>query len=326
MFTHQYCCPCLVLLATTIVIAISSNPVCAQTPSTGALTGVVLDASGAVLNGAEITLTNQDTSESARLKSDTEGRFGFFLLAPGQYELCVEKADFAPLCRTQININVTETRRLELRLQLSTIVNKVQVSGDPPLVQTDDSALGRVVNETAISSLPLVTRNFAQIASLSPGVAAGVSNAGELGLGGTALSQINKSNDGIFVHGARSYDNNWQLDGISVSDVHGNGSGSGGIPIPNPDTIQEFKVQTGLYDAAYGRYAGANVTVITKSGGSEYHGAVFEFLRNDDLNANDFFLIRHGRSSSKINSALSLEGRSKKTKCSSSLRIRAHGR
>ena len=80
------------------------------------------------------------------------------------------------------------------------------------------------------------------------------------------MSQIAQSNDGIFVHGARSYDNNFQLDGISVSDVQGSAAGSGGIPIPNPDSIQEFKVQTGLYDAAYGRYAGANVSLITKTG------------------------------------------------------------
>ena len=117
-------------------------------------------------------------------------------------------------------------------------------------------------------------------------------NAGELGLGGTALSQIAKSNDGIFVHGARSYDNNFLIDGISVSDVQGSAGGSGGIPIPNPDSIQEFKVQTGLYDAGYGRYAGANVSLITKTGGNDFHGTVFEFFRNEVLNANDFFLNR----------------------------------
>ena len=158
------------------------------------------------------------------------------------------------------------------------------------MVQTDSAALGRVVNESLVSELPLVTRNFAQITALSPGVAVGVYNAGELGLGGTALSQIAKSNDGIFVHGARSYDNNFLLDGISVSDVQGSAGGSGGIPIPNPDSIQEFKVQTGLYDAGYGRYAGANISLITKTGGNDFHGTVFEFFRNEVLNANDFFL------------------------------------
>jgi Carboxypeptidase regulatory-like domain/TonB dependent receptor len=266
-----------------------------QTPSTGALTGVTLDRSGDVLGGAAVTMVNEDTGEEASTTSDHEGRFGFLLLMPGRYRLCASKDQFARTCGPGINIYVTETRRIELRLQLATVVDQVQVRAGVSLVQTDNSALGRIVNETAVNGLPLVTRNFTQIASLSPGVVTGVSNAGELGLGGTPLSQINKSNDGIFVHGARSYDNNWVLDGISVSDVQGNGAGSGGIPIPNPDTIQEFKVQTGLYDAAYGRYAGANVSVVTKSGGNEYHGTIFEFLRNDDLNANDFFRNQTGQ-------------------------------
>jgi hypothetical protein len=277
MYKRQHPCGFLMFLAAmgAVVITFTSY---AQTPSTGALTGVTLDASGGLLQGATVTFVNQDTGEKGSATSDEEGRFGFLLLAPGRYELCANSANFAQACSSEISIHVTETRRVELRLQLATVVNQVQVSAEPQMVQSDNSALGRVVNQTAVSRLPLVTRNFAQIASLSPGVVTGVSNAGELGLGGTALSQINKSNDGIFVHGARSYDNNWQLDGISVSDVQGNGAGSGGIPIPNPDMIQQFKVQTGLYDAAYGRYAGANVSVITKSGGSDYHGTIFEFV------------------------------------------------
>ena len=267
----------------------------AQTPSTGALTGVTLDRSGDALAGAAVTIANQGTGEEGSTTSDQEGRFGFLLLKPGRYQLCASKDRFARTCSPGINVHVTETRRIELRLQLATVVNQVQVWAEVSLVQSDNSALGRIVNETAVSGLPLVSRNFAQIASLSPGVVTGVSNAGEVGLGGTALSQINKSNGGISVHGARSYDNNWQLDGISVSDVQGNGAGSGGIPVPSPDAIQEFKVQTGLYDAAYGRYAGANVSVITKSGSNDYHGTVFEFFRNDDLNANDFFRNQTGQ-------------------------------
>jgi hypothetical protein len=158
-------------------------------------------------------------------------------------------------------------------------VENTQVFSDPLMVQLDTSALGRAVNEETVSGLPLVTRNFTQIAGLSPGVTGGVNNAGELGTGATALSQIGQSNDGMFVHGARSYDNNWQLDGISVSDVQGSGSISGGIPIPNPDMLEEFKVQTGLYDAAFGRGAGANISVITKTGTNQYHGTIFEFIR-----------------------------------------------
>jgi len=110
------------------------------------------------------------------------------------------------------------------------------------MAQTENSALGRVVNETSLTGIPLVTRNFAQIAALSPGIATGVFNAGEVSLGGTALSQISKSNDGIYAHGSRSYNNDWQLNGIDVSDVQSSGATSGGIPIPNPDAKRCLRV------------------------------------------------------------------------------------
>jgi len=155
-----------------------------------------------------------------------------------------------------------------------------------------------------------------------------VYNAGELGLGGTALSQIAKSNDGVYVHGARSYDNNFLLDGISVSDVQGSAAGSGGIPIPSPDSIQEFKVQTGSYDAGYGRYAGANVSLITRTGTNNFHGTAFEFLRNEALNANDFFrnLVKDAQSSNKTSLGSPWGDQYKKTACSSSVPIRERAR
>ena len=266
-----------------------------QTASTGALSGVALDPTGAVLTGVVVRLANQDTGVIQSAISDKDGRFNFLLLPPGSYELQASKSGSDLIASATVDVSVTEVVHLELRLRLGTVFQSIKVYGEAATVQTDSSALGKVVNETGVVGLPLVTRNFAQIASLSPGVSTGVYNAGELGLGGTALSQIAKSNDGIYVHGARSYDNNFQLDGISVSDVQGSAAGSGGIPIPNPDSIQEFKVQTGLYDAGYGRYGGANVSVITKSGSNAFHGAVFEFLRNELLNANDFFLNQTGQ-------------------------------
>ncbi len=266
-----------------------------QTASTGALTGLTLGPSGVVLPGVTLQLRNEIGSQAKSATSDNNGRFAFFLLPPGTYELQAAKIDFKSVSQREIPVHVTETLRLELHLELATRLEHVQVSSDPQMVQLDTSALGRVVDKDTVSQLPLVTRNFTQITGLSPGVAAGVYNAGELGTGATAQSQIGKSNDGIFVHGARSYDNNWQLDGISVSDVQGSGPISGGIPIPNPDTLEEFKVQTGIYDAAFGRGAGANVSVITKSGTNHFHGTMFEYWRNDVLNANDFFLSKAGQ-------------------------------
>jgi Carboxypeptidase regulatory-like domain/TonB dependent receptor len=282
-------CSSLLLVVLTVALLSSTN-MYSQTASTGALTGETLDPSGAILPGVAVHLARLDGTETMAVTSDENGLFGFFLLPPGTYEVQASKVDFKPVRQPDIHVHVTETLRLQFRLELATRVERTQVLSDPLMVQLDTSALGRAVGKEVLSRLPLVTRNFTQIAGLSPGVAVGVYNAGELGTGATALSQIGKSNDGIFVHGARSYDNNWQLDGISVSDVQGSSSISGGIPIPNPDMIEEFKVQTGLYDAAFGRAAGANVSVITKTGSNQYHGTIFEFLRNDAFNANDFFL------------------------------------
>ncbi len=166
--------------------------------------------------------------------SDEDGRFRFALQPPGKYRLEATKSGFATLNLADISISVTETLRLELRLRVATVVENLEVSAEIPMIETDNPALGRVVSETGVTSLPLATRNFAQIAGLSPGVVTGVFNAGELGLGGMAMSQINQSNDGIYVHGARSYDNNFQLDGISVSDVQGSSNASGGYSDPQP--------------------------------------------------------------------------------------------
>ncbi len=226
----------------------------------------MLDPSGVALPGVNVHLTNHETSEEESTTSDEQGRFGFQFLSPGRYELKASKPSFEPLRGVAIDITVTEVHRIELHLRLAKLQQSVRVPSDVLMIQTDNSSLGREVSGNTLTNLPLVTRNYTQIAILSPGVVAGVFNAGELGTGGMPLSQISGSSDGIYVHGGRSYDNNYQLDGISVNDVQGSGSSSGGLPIPNPDTIYEFKVQTGLYDAAYGRFGGANVSVITKSG------------------------------------------------------------
>ena len=273
-----------------IVIAfVTASPVFSQSASTGALSGVIYDPSGAVIPGVALELTKEDGGEKRLLVSATDGTFAFLLLPPGRYALQASKANFEAAHVDDLNIYVTETLRLDVRLAVATHTESTQVLSESLMVQPDSSASGNVINADAVSDLPLVTRNFSQIAGLSPGVVMGVYNAGELGLGGIALTQLAQSNDGIYVHGARSYDNSYQIDGINVNDVQGSGASSGGIPLPNPDMIQEFKMQTGQYDASYGRYGGANVSLITKTGSDAFHGTVFEYFRNDVLNANDFF-------------------------------------
>src|SRR5208283_5538630 len=159
-----------------------------------------------------------------------------------------------------------------------------------PVVETSTNALGDVVTSAQVESLPLVNRNYTQIMTLSAGVVSGVTLATELGNGSGGKIPVNELG-GENVNGARASDINFRMDGVDVNDYDASGFG---VPIPNPDTIQEFKVQTGMYDAEYGRDAGANVTLVTKTGSNAFHGNVFEFWRNDVLNANDFFLKQNG--------------------------------
>jgi hypothetical protein len=169
-------------------------PLLGQTTATGALTGEVLDLSGAVIPEAALGLTNEETNTVLSATSDDLGRFSSLLLAPGNYQLVVSKPGFRLLTLSGLVISVTETLRVGPRLQLATQVQTKEALSHPMMIQTDTSALGRVMNEATLNQLPLVTRNFTQIAGLSPGVMVGVSNAGELGLSGTALSQIGASN------------------------------------------------------------------------------------------------------------------------------------
>ena len=285
-FRHRLCIPLIF-----VILAFSSFGR-AQTSATGAITGIVLDPSGAVVPNVSVEISNESEGITQSTSSNEYGWFVIQLLPPGTYQLQAGRTDFKTLVVSALCIHVTETLRLELHLQPAARVERSQVTSRSQMLQIDSASLGRIVDERAVTGLPLVSRNFSQITGLSPGVSVGVYNAGELGLGGIALSQIASSNDGVYVHGTRSYDNNYQLDGISVSDVQGSGAGSGGIPIPNPDSIQEFKVQTAIYDAVFGRYGGANISLITKTGSDDIHGTAFEFLRNEALNANDFFLNR----------------------------------
>jgi hypothetical protein len=259
-----------------------------QSASTGAIAGVVTDPSGALVAGADITIINDGTHESRSSKAGSDGGYNFQQLTPGVYHLEISTAGFDKLITSPVRVNVTETTRVPLVLRVGGSTETVTVTSQ--MAQVDESSLGRVANERTVEGLPLVTRNYTQILALSPGIISSVNNATALGrgTGGTALS-------GTYVGGSRAYDSNFQMNGVDANDYHSSGTGaSAGTPIPNPDAIAEFKVQTGQFDATYGRNAGANVNVVTKSGTDEYHGSLFEYFRNNDLNANDFFFKQVG--------------------------------
>ncbi len=194
-----------------------------------------------------------------------------------------------PARGTGISVSVSNTSTVDLVLAVGARKDEVVVRDTPQLVQAETTTLGGLVDHGTIERLPLSTRNYTQVLDLSTGVQADVNNAGNLG----------RNTQDAFVNGARSTDNNFQMDGVQVNNLGtgrgGDWLGYSGIPIPNPDAIQEFNVQTSLYDAGYGRGAGANVNVVTKSGGNHFHGNVFEFFRNNALNGNDYFLKETGQ-------------------------------
>jgi hypothetical protein len=254
----------------------------AQNASTGALAGLVTDPSGAVITGATISVTNSATGESRTVKSGSAGNYSAALLQPGTYVVSVSKEGFRDAKYSHVVVNVTETEALNVALSMGDASQTIEVSASSLQLQTQTSSLGSVTSEKMVQSLPLVTRNYSQIIALSPGVNSDVTNAGNLGRGASQQS--------VSSAGSSEMDNNFQMNGVGVNDVQESGNFSGGVPIPNPDTIQEFKVQTAAYDAAFGRNAGANVNVIIKGGSDRFHGSAFEFFRNTALNANDYFL------------------------------------
>lgn len=261
--------------------------VAAQTAATGALKGIVTDPSGSVISGATIVINSLAMGQSRTVLTQNNGSYLVPYLDPGTYRLEVSAKGFKSLAVEKVEVHVTETVPLDLRLQVGSVSEKVTVQDIPELVQTESSALGNVTDQRMVENLPLVTRNYMQILGLSPGVSSEITDAASIGRGNVGLEY---STSGNIVN-----DNNFQMNGADVNDLMGSGGLSGGIPVPNPDSIQEFKVQTGQYDASYGRNAGANVDVVTKSGSNDLHGNVWEYFRNTALNANDFFLNRNNQ-------------------------------
>jgi hypothetical protein len=257
---------------------------CGQTAGTGALGGVVSDPGGAAVTDAQIKATSETRGETRTVKSGTNGSYLVALLLPGLYEVEVAQSSFKTAHFLHVRIAVAETATLNMRLEIGAVSEQIIVQGAAEQLQMESSTLGRVTEGEQIRSLPLVTRNYSQIIALNPGVAAEVTDAGALGPGFSG-----PQGPGLVSNGGTIMDNNFQMNGVGINDLQSGGQFTGGIAIPNPDTIQEFKVQTSQYDASFGRNAGANVDVITNSGTKDFHGAVWEFFRNDALNANSFF-------------------------------------
>jgi Carboxypeptidase regulatory-like domain/TonB dependent receptor len=261
---------------------------CAQTGGTGAISGAITDPSSAVLAGAQVKVTDVGTGYTRTSQSNDHGLYLVSLLPPGRYKLEVTKQGFKLASSSDVQVIVAETTVLNVRMATGAVTESITVSASSVDLQTESSELGRVTDSEMLENLPLVTRNFTQVIGLNPGVSQEVNNASEIGRGGGS-QDANPGGGSIMSQGATSTDNNFQMNGLTINDIQGSWIYSSGIPAPNPDTIQEFKVQTALFDATTGRNAGANVDVITKAGTNDYHASLFEYFRNEDLNANDWF-------------------------------------
>ncbi len=257
----------------------------AQGGATGAITGTIQDPSGAVVANAEVRITNQETGVLERsVTSGSDGTFTAPLLPVGEYTVSVHAPGFAESMFRGIVVRVTETTRLIAKLKTQAVQQQVEVQAEVQQVDTTDATTGQAIESSTIKNLPLATQNFQQLLTLSSGAQ------GEL----NAASQLGRGNVRIEVNGQREDNNNYQIEGISATDY--NVAELTTTPLPNPAVIQEFKVQTSLYDATQGRNGGGNINAILKTGTNTFHGEAYEFFRNTVLDANDYFLAGAGES------------------------------
>ena len=265
-----------------IVLALTAEGF-AQGGATGAITGTVQDPSGAVVANADVTITNQETNVLERsVKTGPDGTFTAPLLPVGTYKVGVRAAGFAEGTFSDVVVRVTETTRVTAKLTTQAVQQKIEVQAEVQTVDTTDATTGQAIESDTIRALPLATQNFQQLLTLSTGAQGELNKATELGRGDVRIQ----------VNGQREDNNNYLIEGISVTDY--NVAELTNTPLPNTDVVGEFKVQTSLYDASQGRNGGGNINAILKSGTNSFHGDAYEFFRNTVLDANEYFLNQTG--------------------------------
>lgn len=261
----------------------------AQTPGTGAISGVVIDPAHRRIPNAKVEAVNQ-TGMHRLTQTGEDGLFRLPLLPPGEWSVTVQAEGFANGKAPSVTVTTGETASVTLDLSVASATTTVQVSGATSVTQVESSTLGGLVNHEAVETLPLSNRNYTQILALSPGVIVDLPSATQLGTG----------TQNVASNGASPLANNIQFNGVDANNLMQNsaalsGTSQVGTAIPAPDTIEEFQVQTANFDAAYGRGTGANVDLISRSGSESFHGSVWEYVRNNIFNANEFFAKQDGQ-------------------------------
>ncbi len=267
------------MVASSLFAVFITGSLFGQGGATGAIGGAVQDATGAVIAGAKVAVKNEATGEVLRqVTTDASGLFVATLLPVGTYSVEVSAPGFPVTSFPGIVVRITETTRMTAVLKVNTVRQVVEVQSQVEQVNTTDATTGQSLGAQTITELPLATRNFQQLLTLSAGASSDLNGAAQLGRGQVYMH----------VNGGREDNNNYLIDGITVADY-----AFGELtytPLPSPDAIQEFKVSTSLYDATQGRNGGGNINATLKSGTSRFHGDLWEYFRNTDLDADDYFL------------------------------------
>ncbi len=254
-----------------------------QGTQTGGITGVVTDQGGAVVKGATVDVISETTGRSVRnVTVGDEGSFTASLLPPGNYRLEVTAANFKKAVIAGIKVNITETTRQDVTLEVGRIQETVNVEAAPSLINTTSATTGQAVDAQTLRSLPLASPNFLFLLSLSSGTASEPTDVRSAGRG---TADIN-------VNGQRTSNNSISLEGINVNDF--NLAHFDTVPLPNPSTLEEMKVSTSLYDASQGSKGGGALGLVIKSGQKDFHWEGYWSHRNDALNANEFFRNSNG--------------------------------
>lgn len=266
-------------VAVVLFLCALAFPLGAQTPS-GEISGVLTDQASSAVAGVKVTLVNLATNATREVQTNESGLYAFPALAPGIYTLKAEKQGFRAVERKNIEINVGSANRIDIALEVGEMSSVLEIVGGAPILQSENASIGTVIENRAIVELPLNGRNYLQLTSLIPGATTNgpASAQGQQRMGGQ------RNSFALNVSGQRIHFNHYSLDGVENTDLNFNSY----MLLPSVDSLQEFKVESGLFDAEYGR-AIAQVNVSTKSGGNQFHGTFFEFLRNSALDAKNYF-------------------------------------
>jgi len=259
------------------LLILASYPLAAQR-DTATLEGRIVDVTGAVVANASVTATNTSTNFSYHAKSDGEGAWTISPVRIGSYQITISAVGFKQTVTGPITLDVQQRQRVDATLQLGEVTQQVVVNDIAPLLETDSSETGQVINSEAMVGFPLNGRNPVQLALLTVGVTVSEPGARD------------SSGFGFSASGSRSLDNNFLLDGVdNNSNLPDLLNEANYVSMPPPDALQEFKIETGNYDAEFGRATGAIVNATTKSGTNTFHGSGYEFLRNQMFDAMNYF-------------------------------------